>query len=166
MVKPIGMNKYIIFDNGGITLDRFTIVHRETGDVFAASENPARPAGIGSWIGNCAAHRTILNGCGWRQRQPSGKVIKAETENYINNARLDPKWIGREIDIKTLPESVKEFIFNLDSENPQADHPSGQPQTSRELSSFPGFRAERTAQHGTTPPAAQSHPPASMQMAG
>ena len=104
------MNNYIIFDNGGATPDRFTIVNSETGDVFGASENPTGLNESGEWIGNCAAHRIVLNGCGWRQRQPSKKVIKAETENYINNARLDPGWIGREVDFKTLPESVKEFI--------------------------------------------------------
>jgi hypothetical protein len=113
------MNKYIVFDNGGITLDRFTIVNSETGDVFGASENPvgSNETGnwIGNWIGNCAAHRTVLNGCEWRQRQPSKKVIKAETENYINNARLDPEWLGREVDFKTLPETVKEFVSRNDT---------------------------------------------------
>ena len=108
------MNTHIIFDNGGLTLDRFTIINSETGDVFGASENPSGPKGIGKWIGNCAAHRTVLNRCGWRQRLPSKKVVKSETENYINNARLDPDWIGREIDFKALPERVIEFISGLD----------------------------------------------------
>lgn len=93
------MNTYIIFDNGGITPDRFTIINRETGDVFGADSLDQ----TGEWIGNCAAHRIVLNGCGWRQRLPSKKVIMAETENYINNARLDPAWIGREVDFNKLP---------------------------------------------------------------
>jgi hypothetical protein len=117
------MNRYVIFDNGGITFDRFTIINSETGDIFGASENPAGLKGTNKWIGNCAAHRTVLSGSGWRQRLPSKKVIKSETENYINNARLDPDWIGREIDLKTLPEKLREFISGLDKEDSTDKHP-------------------------------------------
>lgn len=116
------MNRYIIFDNGGVTADRFTIVKSETGDVFGSGENPAGPSGMGKWIGNCAAHRTVLVGCGWRQRQSTKKIIKAETENYVNNARLDAEWIGREVDFETLPEKVREFISGLDADTQDDSH--------------------------------------------
>jgi hypothetical protein len=108
------MNTYIIFDNSGMTLDRFTIINKETGDVFAAGEDPGRPEQTGKWIGNCAAHHIVLNGCGWRQRLPSKKIIISDTENYINNARLDPAWIGREVDLRNLPRKIREYISHLD----------------------------------------------------
>ena len=108
------MNTFIIFDNGGKTPDRFTIINRETGDVFGASENPAAPNGVGKYCGNCIDHLIILYGAGWRQKLPPKKVIRASADNYINNARLDPDLIGREIALNNLPENVRQFISHLD----------------------------------------------------
>src|SRR5258708_3286952 len=93
------MNKFIIFDNGGKTLDRFTIINKETGDVFGSSENPDDTNGAGKFYGNCADNRITMYGAGWRQKLPGKKVIKAEVDNYVNNAKLDPNWIGNEIDL-------------------------------------------------------------------
>jgi hypothetical protein len=108
------MNTFIIFDNGGKTPDRFTIINRETGDVFGAGEDPAAPNGVGKYCGNCIDHLIILHGAGWRQKLPPKKSIRAEADNYINNARLDPDWIGREITLNGLPENVRHFISHLD----------------------------------------------------
>lgn len=108
------MNTFIIFDNGGKTTDRFTIINRETGDVFGASENPVAPNGVGEYCGNCIDHLIILHGAGWRQKLPPKKVIRASADNYINNAKLEPDWIGREIALNSLPENVRQFISHLD----------------------------------------------------
>jgi hypothetical protein len=117
------MKNYMIFDNGGKTTDRFTIVKVETGDVFGASEHPGEPGGIGRWCGNIIEHKIVLYGAGWRQRLPQKKIIEAEIENYVNNARLDPEWLGEEIELQSLPEAVQNYIADLDSEK-DAGRPS------------------------------------------
>lgn len=43
----------LVFDNGGETYDRYTIINTETGDVCGASENPFTPNGFGQFSGNC-----------------------------------------------------------------------------------------------------------------
>ena len=113
------MKNYIIFDNGGRTEDRFTIINTETGDVFGASEDPCSPDGIGKWCGNIADHRTVLYGSGWRQRLPAKKIIQYEVENYVNNARLDPDWIGAEVDINTLSDAIHSYVNGLEVDDPR-----------------------------------------------
>jgi hypothetical protein len=117
------MKNYMIFDNGGKTADRFTIIKVETGDVFGASEHPGEPGGIGRWCGNIIEHKIVLYGAGWRQRLPSKKIIEADIENYVNNARLDPEWLGREIELESLPEAVQNYLADLNDE-PNAGLPS------------------------------------------
>jgi hypothetical protein len=109
------MKKYIAFDNGGKTPDRFTIINKETADVFGLSEDPGSSNGISRLCGNCAEHLIIMGGTGWRQRMPAKKLIQAEVENYINNAKLDPDWLGREIDFMKLPEAVRSVILALEA---------------------------------------------------
>jgi hypothetical protein len=111
------MKNYMIFDNRGKTTDRFTIIKVETGDVFGASEQPAEAGGVGRWCGNIIEHKIVLYGAGWRQRLPSKKIIEAEIENYVNNARLDPEWLGREVELESLPEAVQNFIADLSNEH-------------------------------------------------
>jgi hypothetical protein len=109
---------FIIFDNGGLTPDRFTIINRETGDVFGGGENPNALNWTVRFIGNCADHHVVLRGAGWRQKLPTKKIIKAEIENYTNNARLNPDWIGRELDFAALPENIRRFIAGLTVTSP------------------------------------------------
>ncbi len=107
------MNMFAIFDNGGLTPDRFTLINQETGDVFGTSEDPNAQNWTAKYIGNCADHRVVLRGAGWRQGLLTKKIIRTETENYVNNARLDPDWIGRELDFAALPENIRRFIAGL-----------------------------------------------------
>jgi len=116
------MSKYIIFDNGGKTSDRFTIINKETGDVFGSGENPGATNGTWKCCGNCADPYIILPGAGWRRRLPVKKVIKAEVENYVNNARLDKDWIGTEVEFDSLPAAIREHILHLDSSRYSEDH--------------------------------------------
>ena len=44
---------------------------------------------------------------------PTKKIIKEEIENYTNNARLNPEWIGRELDPAALSENIRRFIACL-----------------------------------------------------
>ena len=106
---------FIIFDNGGKTFDRFTILNKETGDIFGASEDPTTPDGFNKFFGNCAQKHTTLYGAGWRERSPGKKFIKLEVDNFINNAKLNPEWIGSEIEFNQLPEALKLYIMNLNA---------------------------------------------------
>lgn len=45
------MENYKIYDNGGKTADRFTLINAD-GDVFGFDENPFHPLGIGQFVGN------------------------------------------------------------------------------------------------------------------
>ena len=40
-----------IFDNGGETFDRYTLVFKD-GSMFGASENPFHPQGFGQFVGD------------------------------------------------------------------------------------------------------------------
>ena len=113
------MKNFIVFDNGGKTSDRFTIINLETADVFGASGNPHEPSGVGRWVGNIADHKMILYGAGWRQRMPPKKVIQAEVLNYINNAKLDPEWLGVEVSQKDIPDELRNYIDGLDVDDPR-----------------------------------------------
>jgi hypothetical protein len=118
------LEKFIIFDNGGVTPDRFTVINKETGDVFGVSEDPDGPNGIGKLVGNCAGHRIVLYGSGWRQKLPTKKILREEINNYVNNAKLDPHWIGTEMDVTTLPENVRRYLSRIDCYSPVTGQPT------------------------------------------
>ena len=133
------MKNYIVFDNGGKTVDRFTIINLETADVFGASENPCEPDGVGKWVGNLADHRTILYGTGWRQRLPPKKVIQTEVDNYVNNAKLDPDWLGVVVDLNSLPQSLRHYIEELNVDDPRTH-------SRAKIASFGEFQRSRALQ--------------------
>src|SRR6185312_2691240 len=108
------MARYIIFDKGGLKPDRYTIIDRSSGDVFAACE-PGAEAGIaGRFCGNCADHRVPLFGAGWRQMPLCQRIIDAEVNNYVRNAQLDPHWLGKELPQQYWPLSLLTYIDVLD----------------------------------------------------
>jgi len=45
------MRTFRIFDNGGKTLDRYTLINSD-GDVFGFDEHPFHPLGFGQYCGN------------------------------------------------------------------------------------------------------------------
>ena len=55
-----------------------------------------------------------MDGTGWRRKLPGKKVIKAEVDSYINNAKLDSEWLGDEVDFNSLPVNVRQYISRLD----------------------------------------------------
>ena len=66
----------------------------------------------------------MLYGAGWRQKLPEKNIVKEETDNYINNARLDPGWLGRETDLRILPDAVRRWVAQLASGGRAEDHPA------------------------------------------
>jgi len=109
------MNTFIIFDNSGKTLDRFTVINKDTGDVFGASSNPDAPNGVWTFCGNCANQHIAFSGAGWRQKLPGIKVIKAAVDKLIFNAKFDPDWIGNWVDFDDLPETLQQYLSNKKS---------------------------------------------------
>jgi hypothetical protein len=116
------MTNFIVFDNGGRTADRYTVVDRQTGDVFALSDNPQEPGGVARYCGNCADHRITLYGAGWRQMTPSRRIVQAETDNYIHNAQLDPEWLGLEANPERLSDNLRQFLAALERQPHQTQY--------------------------------------------
>ena len=108
------MKNVVIFDNRGITFDRFTIVNTKTGDLLAASERPFHPQGFGQTCGNLVDNVMFHKyGAAWR-RNSEPKIIKRiqrdEIKAYLTQARANKEWLGIEIDFNKLPEDVQKFI--------------------------------------------------------
>jgi hypothetical protein len=107
------MDSFIVFDNGGKTFDRFTILNKETGEIYGCGENPFAQDSCCRLLGNCAYRQITLYGSGWREKMPGKKVIKSEVDNFIINAKLNPEWIGRPVEFQSLPENVKQYICKI-----------------------------------------------------
>lgn len=107
------MTNFIVFDNAGHTADRYTIVDWESGNVFAACDPAGDSAITVRYCGNCADHRIILYGTGWRQMPLSRKIIIGETDNYIRNAQLNPAWLGKELSQRDWPAKLQEYVDQL-----------------------------------------------------
>jgi|HubBroStandDraft_6_1064221.scaffolds.fasta_scaffold808490_1 hypothetical protein len=116
------MEKYIVFDNGGKTFDRYTIINTDSADVFGVSDHPDEPNGICKLCGNCAEHHIVLYGAEWRQRLPVKKILREEAEGYVRNARLDPDWLGAELVYSSLPENVRKCLEAFDSQDGSGSH--------------------------------------------
>lgn len=118
------MTNYIIFDNAGRTSDRFTIIDRESGNVFAACEPTIESANTVRFCGNCADHRITLYGTGWRQMPLSRKIIIGEAENYIRNAQLNPGWLGKELPRQDWPATLQDCVDQLNKLHAERLHPT------------------------------------------
>jgi hypothetical protein len=117
------MTNYIVFDNEGRTSDRYTIVVRESGNVFAACEPTGESAITVRYCGNCADHRIVLYGTGWRQMPLSRKIIIAESDNYIRNAQLNPAWLGNELSRQDWPASLQDCVDQMNKSHAVGVHP-------------------------------------------
>ena len=119
------MKTFIVFDKGGKTFDRYTILNKETGDLYASSADPFASDGFSKFLCNCVQRETTLYGAGWREKSPAKKIIKAEVDSIIINAKLDPDWIGEPIEISQLPENVRKYLdqLNAHEESSHQDFP-------------------------------------------
>jgi hypothetical protein len=118
------MRGYIVFDNEGITFDRYTLVDLGSGNVFAAGGHTKEGAISGWYCGNCTDHRITLGDAGWRQMPLSRKVIEMETANYVRNAQLNPSWLGKELPRMQWPAHLHDYVAGL-------EQPSQLPRNSR-----------------------------------
>lgn len=117
------MTNYIVFDNEGRTADRYTVIDRESGNVFAACSPTGEAAIAVRYCGNCADHRITLYGTGWRQMPLTPKIILAETENYVRNAQLNPAWLGKELPRQEWPANLQDHLDRLNKPNGEGLQP-------------------------------------------
>jgi len=114
-----------VFDNEGKTADQYTIVFKKTGDVYGSSNNPFSPTGIGQSSGNVTDRMNTTFGVNWRERQDEKglkRILKSELDNYINEARGNSEWIGKEVkDLNTLPDRVQQYIKQISAEDEEVD---------------------------------------------
>lgn len=117
--KPM---KTYVFDNEGRSYDNYTIVNKD-GEVFGSSDNPFAPNGFGQYSGNVielteAEHALLFldkNG-GYRK-----DAIKKYKRQFVNNARKNPDWLGKEIkDFTKLPEDVQKYINQINSDEDES----------------------------------------------
>lgn len=103
----------IIFDNGGKTVDRYTGVLTRTGDVVGFNENPFHPCGFGQFCGNVTDRMNVTYGHGWRKHFKESQVLKAELKHYLNEAKNNPDWLGKQIEVKHLSEEAQKYVRQL-----------------------------------------------------
>lgn len=106
------MNKRMItvLDNGGETLDRYTIIDRKNGDVFGASAHPSRPLGFGMFSHNIAdMYWNVAYGYSWKKHCDVEKCTKFAIKNYLG----DCSNIGVKIPLSEVPKEVLKYIENL-----------------------------------------------------
>jgi hypothetical protein len=102
-----------IFDNGGATADRYTGVISKTGEIVGFNSNPFHPQGFGQFCGNVTHRMNITFGYGWRDGHTAKglkRILNAELDNYVNEARKDSKWLGKEINVKDLSDDAKKYV--------------------------------------------------------
>lgn len=101
------MKKYTVFDNGGETLDRYTVIDRQ-GDMLGMSEDPT---GFSQFSGNCVDnYMFVAYGYGWRRTCHVKKVISHELPRIIEEFKRDGI-IGKEIPFKSLPKHLQEHVI-------------------------------------------------------
>lgn len=106
--------KVYIFDNGGDTFDRYTII-LESGEIYGASENPFHPQGFGQY--SCNVVETSINNDREKYDYEQGKypdrIIAKHLKLYLKAVRSKNPPLGVEVKFEDLPEKVKEYIETL-----------------------------------------------------
>lgn len=102
-----------IFDNGGATFDRFTIILKD-GETFAASGNPFHPQGFGQYCGNAVELAFPNMAKAWYDRK-RGRYPKDCIKMAFS--ALKKEWIERGetiLELSELPEQVKQYINQIE----------------------------------------------------
>lgn len=90
---------FYCFDNGGETIDRYTIVFPD-GDLYGCNDRPFHPQGFGQFCGNIT--------------DPSFKGCGRTVKEFISIAKKD-KRMGKPIKFADLPDDVKKLIVDIQS---------------------------------------------------
>lgn len=109
-------DKFVCFDNGGETLDRYTILETKTGELWGCSDMPFHPLGFGQYCGNVANNYwNIAYGYGW-QRGCSSKVLNKRIRFAVEHFLADCAHIGKIVPMGSLPNDVITFISQRQTE--------------------------------------------------
>ena len=109
----MAQKQIIIFDNGGKTVDRYTGVLTKTGDVVGFNENPFHPCGFGQFCGNVTDRMNVTYGYGWRKHFKESKVLKVELKHYIAEAKNNPAWLGKKVELESLSEQAQKYVRQI-----------------------------------------------------
>lgn len=109
------MKNVVIFDNGGETFDRFTIIEKKTGEMIGASCDPFHPQGFGQYCGNVAwDYFTRTVGANYMRRiededpKHYAKIVRQKTAEIIAEFKRE-KNIGKVVKFTELPQDVQKF---------------------------------------------------------
>ncbi len=98
--------KIYAFDNGGETLDRYTLINRE-GDMLGLSDDPTHPLGFSQFVGNCIDnYMNVSYGYSWRRQCDVKKIIKIKLPEIIHEFKSEGN-LGKMINFEALPENIK-----------------------------------------------------------
>lgn len=119
LIEKSKQSKFVIFDNNGETLDRFTIIDLKTGDMFGASLNPFHPQGFGQNCGNPAwDYFTRTVGANFMRKTEKDdpkhyrKLIREKTAEIVREFESEGN-IGKIIEFEILPEDVKKYVIQV-----------------------------------------------------
>ena len=99
---------YVVFDNEGKTLDRYTIIN-EDGDILGLSETGA---GFSQFCGNCVdGYMDVSYGASWRRHLNVPRVIHRELPRIIEEFESEGR-LGKRIAFSGLSEELQVHIRN------------------------------------------------------
>lgn len=100
---------YTIFDNGGESLDRYSIIN-EDGDILGLSGNPTHPLGFSQFCGNCVdSVMFYVYGGSWRRHFNVPRIIHRELPRIIEEFEAEGH-LGERVEFVDLPEGIQEHI--------------------------------------------------------
>ena len=94
------------------TYDCYTAVLK-TGDVYGFNSDPFHPMGFGQYVGSVTDRLNVTFGYGWRNHLNEKKMLRTELKHYLNEAKSNSDWLGKEIELKTLPEQAQKYVKQL-----------------------------------------------------
>lgn len=103
------MKRIRIFDNGGETFDRYTLIDTKNGEVFGASSNPFSPLGFGQYCGNIVE----LSEPQWKKTCPhimdsqTGQFKKYAIVQCLRGWKKDTR--DKEVSVDLVPDPVKQY---------------------------------------------------------
>ena len=95
------------------TYDCYTAVLKKTGDVYGFNSDPFHPLGFGQFVGAVTDRLNITYGYSWRNHFDEKKMLKAELKHYLNEAKSNPEWLGKEIQLAELSENAQKYVQQL-----------------------------------------------------
>jgi hypothetical protein len=94
------------------TYDCYTAVLK-TGDVFGFNSDPYHPLGFGQYVGSCLDRLNVTFGYGWRNHLNEKKMLKQELKHYLSEAKSNPIWLGKEIQLSELSDNAQKYVHQL-----------------------------------------------------